>query len=69
MAILIIFIIIVAVGYYASLRVHPLTGPGRVDARADGLDHPGVVVMRDLELVDRPRDRAGPRLVVGRVDA
>ena len=25
MAILIIFIIIVAVGYYASLRVHPLT--------------------------------------------
>src|SRR5581483_4535436 len=47
----------------------PLADPCGIHPGADRLDHPGAVLVRDLEAVYGPRDGTGPGLVIGRVDA
>jgi hypothetical protein len=46
----------------------PLADPGRVHSLADRVDHPGAVLVRDLEPVHGARGGAAAALVVGRVD-
>src|SRR6201986_594447 len=64
----------------AGTVVHSAAVPQRRPARgthsptppppgADRLDDPGAILVRDLVVVDGPRHRPGPGLVVGGVDA
>src|SRR5262249_43066480 len=47
----------------------PLADATGIHPGADRLDDPGAVLVRDLVVVDGPRHRPGPGLVVGGVDA